>query len=717
MFTWLKSLFGGFGGAGTQTVSLVSPWLQHIIWTIKRSFLELARDAYGSNSVVYACLEFLSNAVAEPPLLAYTLDAKLEKTPLPFDHPLVRLIRDPNPLMTEFQFFKLVTIHTHAGGRAHFWIQRNNLGKPKHLWPLRPDRVGPIYAGRNPTDPNAPPVDPDNLILAGWAYMQPGLGEPIRLRVEDVLTFNFPDPAGETGGVVEGLAPLAVLAREIEGDNEATNFAAALLKNSATPGIVIRLKQAMGLTRQQGRDIKRNFMADFGGVRRGEPAVVDGDAEITQLGFSLRDLDFSALRHVSESRIAAVLGVPAILVGLEVGLTSGIKATTDEVRANFTEGRLSSLWRQYSDQYTKQVGSEFGENIICRFDMTQVKALTKQLAAQYEPIVFGFKQGAVTIDEYRVKVLQLPPFKNDIGDSLLVSTLTVATATDEDETFLDDTESGDDSEVSGETEDSGDGKAKRRKSYHGYRVENPRLLPVHAASLAPKATKAIAAPTRTPRDDDEDRVTEALSALFETMAPDVARKIAAGLPVTDDELTAAFAAVLQPLLAEIAAQEGTRLSDTYGVSFDPAEVSAAASEWAASYVPGGLAKRLSETTQKVVTATISTYLATPGMTIADLIAALQPAVSKDRAKVISVTEVTRAYAQGVSAYQERLADLGIPMVRTWRTVNSETVCIRCAPLNGKTEDEWPDDLKDGPPGHSRCRCAITLTMPEEGSTA
>src|SRR5206468_2572086 len=101
------------------------------------------------------------------------------------------------------------------------------------LWPLRPDRVGPIYSTSDAEGEH---------VLAGWSYLVPGTSNYLGLPRRDVLTFNFPDPSGDSGGIVEGLGPLQVLASEVGADNEATKFVGSLLANSAVPGVVLTTK-------------------------------------------------------------------------------------------------------------------------------------------------------------------------------------------------------------------------------------------------------------------------------------------------------------------------------------------------------------------------------------------------------------------------------------------------------------------------------------------
>lgn len=388
------------------STALISQWLANTLWLIETTFLGLARKGYGQSPVVYACLRLLSQSVPEPPLLAYAEAADGSRAPLDRRHPLQQLIARPNELLTEYEFWELTTLYLGICGHAHWWKERDRAGRVIALWPLRPDRVGPIYSTL--TDPGA-------RVVKGWSYQVPGTAQYLALPREDVVTFNLPDPAGESGGLVEGLGPLQVLAAEVSADNEATRFVGALVANYAQPSLLIKTKVPIK-DEDTARLIKAAFKSQFGGSHRGEPALLDGDSSIEQLSFNLRELEFPNLRDVAESRIAAAFGVPAILVGLKVGLQSGIRATIKEQRAYFAETTLANYWRRFSDQYTLDVAAEFGPGLVCAFDTSRVLALADVTAQQQQPLIDAFAAGAITVNEFRTLVLHLP--ERPDGDTL-----------------------------------------------------------------------------------------------------------------------------------------------------------------------------------------------------------------------------------------------------------------------------------------------------------
>lgn len=395
-------------------MALISSWLQNILWNIDNTWGQLVKQTYGRNAVVYACVRILCTSVPEAPLKCYAEKGD-ERIELPKTHPLRQLIRRPNELMTEYEMMELAVIQLAVVGRTVWWKERSNGGKPIALWPLRPDRVGPVYSVSDA---------PGERVLAGWAYLSPGEGTPVLIPRRDAFTINFPDPDGESGGIVEGLGPLSVLRYEVAADNKATDHVGALLANYAQPGVVLEVENSP--TPEEAAIMKARFRQEFGGERIGVPAIVGAGTKITPLGFSLKDLEFPGLRANAEARICGVMGVPPILAGVHVGLVeSSQRANTKELRELFAETTVASYWRRFADQFTEDLAAEFDEGIVCEFDTSGVKALAGQFAEHLAPWKEAVAGAYITVNEYRTK-LGVDPLPLEIGDVLYVPTTVTA---------------------------------------------------------------------------------------------------------------------------------------------------------------------------------------------------------------------------------------------------------------------------------------------------
>jgi len=171
--------------------------------------------------------------------------------------------------------------------------------------------------------------------------------------------------------------------------------------------------------------------------------------------------------------------------------------------------------------------------------------------------------------------------------------------------------------------------------------------------------------------------------------------------------------VLLPHMQRVTTQQIMDIAASVGVMFDPAIINTQAAEFARTYTYD-LVNGLTETTRKMLQETVSAFIESPDMTHKDLAALLEPAFGQVRAEMISVTETTRAYSAATNTYQQQLADEGLSMLRVWKTAADDRVCPVCSPLDEMPEQNWPENLKAGPPAHVRCRCGTGLTaMPYE----
>ncbi len=158
-----------------------------------------------------------------------------------------------------------------------------------------------------------------------------------------------------------------------------------------------------------------------------------------------------------------------------------------------------------------------------------------------------------------------------------------------------------------------------------------------------------------------------------------------------------------------------RTASTARVDFDVAVINQQALDFAATYTYN-LVSGITDTTRKMLQQVISTFVSTPGMTEKELEALIEPAFGPVRAKMIAVTETTRAYSAAVNRYRQMLEELGLKMTRYWHTRSDEEhVCDICRPLNNKPEQEWAAMFPEGPPAHINCRCGLTLRLARRGA--
>lgn len=164
---------------------------------------------------------------------------------------------------------------------------------------------------------------------------------------------------------------------------------------------------------------------------------------------------------------------------------------------------------------------------------------------------------------------------------------------------------------------------------------------------------------------------------------------------------AALRAAVEPVLRDVYLSQAQALLSEVSIGVDWALVNQAAIDWARQYT-FELVKGMTEINQQLLQTALGDYFRNP-TTIGELESKLAGAYSPVRAEMISVTEITRAAAEGEQVVVDRLIgdNPGIEAVDIWQTNRDDRVCPICGPRHNKPRgSNW----QDNPPAHPRCRC-------------
>jgi phage portal protein BeeE len=122
----------------------------------------------------------------------------------------------------------------------------------------------------------------------------------------------LPDPAAD----FRGMSWLTPVMRDIKGDDGMGRYKIRYLQNDASPNVII--KYAQKLQSASIDSLRERLAARYGGPdNAGKTLILDQGADLTLVGNSLQQMDFSNVATAGEQRILAAALVPGVLVGLE----------------------------------------------------------------------------------------------------------------------------------------------------------------------------------------------------------------------------------------------------------------------------------------------------------------------------------------------------------------------------------------------------------------
>ena len=350
------------------------------------NFMSNADVGFDKNELVYACIMEKATSLPDAPFRVFGPDGMGDPRE---DHPLRKLIADPNPACTEFELMELTSIYLDLAGIAFWEIVLDRADRPAELWPLRPDlvRIMPRRNGQH-----------EYGYVIGGGRMVP-LGT-------NVLTFKLPNPTEPW----LGQAPMRPANRAVALDNEATDFVKSLLQNRAVPGTVIETEQKV--TEDLVDRLTQKWIERFGGNNTGRPAFLQRGMKVHRLGLDLSQLEFPDLRTISESRICMSFGVPPILVGAKVGLDRSTFANYREARVSLWEETLMPLQKRMQQVIVKKLlpmlEGPRPRRTVCRFDNSEVLALREAEGKRWELATQALRAGGITVNQF-CRYVGLPP--------------------------------------------------------------------------------------------------------------------------------------------------------------------------------------------------------------------------------------------------------------------------------------------------------------------
>ena len=339
------------------------------------------------SSVVMAPIQWVQRAMPEAKfrVVEEDSDGALQEID---GHPLAALMQKPNPAYGEATLWAGTLLSYLTSGNA-YWIKAvNGSGRPVELW------YAPHWA-------ITPKWSQDGSDFISHYVYNPG-GVEQRLEVSDVVHFRHGiDPENPRLGI----SPLKGVLREVCSDMEASAFTSALLKNSGVPGLVVSPKSGDPVGPDDVDATKGWIEQAFGGNNRGRPLVMGTPTEIHEYGYSPDKMALSAVRNVSEERVAAALGIPAAVLGFGSGMEqTKVGATMTELRKLAWQNGIIPILNVFADEIQRSLMPDFergGSRRRAEFDVSKVVAMQEDQQSIITRMNAAVQGGWATVAEAR----------------------------------------------------------------------------------------------------------------------------------------------------------------------------------------------------------------------------------------------------------------------------------------------------------------------------
>lgn len=274
-----------------------------------------------SIAAVHACVRVISEGLATMPLRLLTRESGLKQQDK--TSPAAKLIKEPNPFQTGFQFRKQMVAVAVLKGNSYAYIFRDNAGRPINVMPLQGDvSITPIIQG-------------------GQLYYQVS-GEKLSGIPDVVGAYDMIHIKGLClSSSFEGISPIKYHAQTLGIDLAAQNSLAATFKTGSKKFVLSSEKPWAG---EQQQSVKNSFEKVIN--NEANTVTVPSGVKMETLSLTPAEAGFLESHKLTAQDVARIFGVPASMIGADEGAS---KASVEQDWLNFLNMTLAP-WAESVEQ-------------------------------------------------------------------------------------------------------------------------------------------------------------------------------------------------------------------------------------------------------------------------------------------------------------------------------------------------------------------------------
>ncbi len=331
-------------------------------------------DEYARSAWIYTAVTRIAEAAALVPFSVYRLDG--EKPIAVRNHPIERLLRAPNPTMSQFELLESTFGYLELSGNAYWYLAGESSGAPSEIWVLRPDRVR---------------VVPDRArYVGGYVYTLDGLDIP--LHADSVIQFKRWHPRDD----YYGLSALQAAALASTTDRAMAQWNNNLFsREKGVPAGIVTIKNMV--PDSEFERIKKEWQESYGGTQR-KTAFIRGSGEIgwSSLGLSQQESDFLEGRRLNRDEIFQIFGIP---LGLYAQTATQANATV--ARQTFLSDTIYPKLTRFAQKLTQQLAPFYADGERLLILPEDVRGNDADLAEVQAA------RGLLTVNEIRARYFQM----------------------------------------------------------------------------------------------------------------------------------------------------------------------------------------------------------------------------------------------------------------------------------------------------------------------
>lgn len=335
--------------------------------------------------------KWLKMAVRERALTPLLSHEHLE--PVRFNHPLLRLLSDPNDYDSSFDLWYETTLFLLLTGNSYWWMPRGGpWNLPLAIWVIPAHWMWAV-------------VGRDRLISSYQVRPVEGNYVTLSIPADEVIHFRKKNTVSK----IDGYAPLQALDQWVDTEESISKSRWFSFRNGAFPGVSIGFDANAKIPDKETLDrIEAKFMGRYSGeINTGKPIFVPPGCTVKKLQITPAEMMYIESADQIRDWVLAGFGVPASIAMISKEMTYG---SVDASNAAYYQGTLNPLYRFYAQTVNHKLCPFYSKLLRLWWE----DRTPQDPALREESIKTDFLVGAITPNEVRaVRGREAYPYGGD----------------------------------------------------------------------------------------------------------------------------------------------------------------------------------------------------------------------------------------------------------------------------------------------------------------
>jgi len=336
---------------GEPSVSANELWSEEIkAWADMMTIESL----YYTEDWVFILIDLIAGKISSRPLyvMKNTMNDGVESVDYADNHPLNKLIQEPNPYQDYTSWMYNTVVQYALLGNAVEWYSKSN----NWLITLRSSLTSIVF-------------NDDNTIKYYMVSNDEGTSNVTTFKPEEIIHIKRPNPAS----MYWGLTPLIPGRKSILFNRYSTDYLNSYYLKQATPGMILEMdrevNEAMAL-----RQLRSFELAYTGRKNQRRTMILPKGVKATTSTNSIADQKITDLINMNRETIINLFRAPKHEFSLQAAGSLGSEEYKIALR-NFWEATLIPCCKMITGSLNKFFKKQLGEQYFFEFDLTEVEAL------------------------------------------------------------------------------------------------------------------------------------------------------------------------------------------------------------------------------------------------------------------------------------------------------------------------------------------------------